>query len=151
MADDGLEIVGLGLYWNELTVGQRFRTINRTITLVDLLEEVSVAPSRFVIGSDYQLVPATPLGCLALIKSVRVDLKGLEALIVGRSNLVGKPVAQLLLAQHCTVTTAHSRTQDLDAGCRRAFIWIAAVGPNPLGRVLPRAGAIPSKSSTIRG
>ena len=80
------------------------------------------------------VVPATPLGCLTLIKSVREDLKGLEAVIVGRSNLVGKPVAQLLLREHCTVTTAHSRTQDLDAVCRRADILIAAVGQTEMIR-----------------
>jgi methylenetetrahydrofolate dehydrogenase (NADP+)/methenyltetrahydrofolate cyclohydrolase len=74
------------------------------------------------------VVPATPLGCLALIKSVTKDLKGLEAVVVGRSNLVGKPIAQLLLREHCTVTMAHSRTQELDSVCRRGDILIAAVG-----------------------
>ena len=74
------------------------------------------------------LVPCTPLGCVILAKSVKKDLTGLEAVIVGRSNIVGKPVAQLLLAENCTVTIAHSRTRDLAAVCRRADLLVAAVG-----------------------
>ncbi|HEV2606077.1 MAG TPA: bifunctional methylenetetrahydrofolate dehydrogenase/methenyltetrahydrofolate cyclohydrolase FolD [Microvirga sp.] len=74
------------------------------------------------------LVPCTPLGSVMLIRSVRPDLAGLEAVVVGRSNLVGKPIAQLLLAENCTVTMAHSRTRDLPAVCRRADILVAAVG-----------------------
>ncbi len=73
-------------------------------------------------------VPCTPLGSLMLLKSVRADLAGLEAVVVGRSNIVGKPMAQLLLAESCTVTIAHSRTKDLPALCRRADILVAAVG-----------------------
>jgi methylenetetrahydrofolate dehydrogenase (NADP+) / methenyltetrahydrofolate cyclohydrolase len=74
------------------------------------------------------LVPCTPLGCLMLIRSVRRDLAGLEAVVVGRSNIVGKPVAQLLLAESCTVTVAHSKTRDLAQVCGRADILVAAVG-----------------------
>lgn len=74
------------------------------------------------------IVPCTPLGSLMLVKSVRQDLTGLEAVIIGRSNLFGKPMAQLLLQENCTVTIAHSRTADLPAVCRRADILIAAVG-----------------------
>ncbi|EJW13579.1 Methylenetetrahydrofolate dehydrogenase [Rhodovulum sp. PH10] len=74
------------------------------------------------------LVPCTPLGCLHLTKSVHSSLAGLEAVVVGRSNLVGKPVAQLLLAENATVTLAHSKTRDLPAVCRRADILVAAVG-----------------------
>ena len=74
------------------------------------------------------LVPCTPAGALMLIKSVREDLAGLEAAVVGRSNIVGKPMAQLLLAESCTVTVAHSRTRDLPAVCRRADILVVAVG-----------------------
>ena len=74
------------------------------------------------------LVPCTPLGSLMLIKAVRADLAGLHAVVVGRSNIVGKPMAQLLLAESCTVTVAHSKTQDLPAVCRRADILVAAVG-----------------------
>ncbi len=75
------------------------------------------------------LVPCTPQGCLQLITHhLGADLKGLNALVIGRSILVGKPVAQLLLAEHCTVTIAHSRTKDLAAHCREADILVAAVG-----------------------
>ena len=74
------------------------------------------------------LVSCTPLGCLLLIRSVRPDLAGLDAVVVGRSNIVGKPLAQLLLAESCTVTMAHSRTRDLPGLCRRADILVAATG-----------------------
>ncbi len=74
------------------------------------------------------LVPCTPLGSLKLLQSVKPDLAGLEAVVVGRSNIVGKPMAQLLLAQSCTVTVAHSKSHDLPAICRRADILVAAVG-----------------------
>jgi methylenetetrahydrofolate dehydrogenase (NADP+) / methenyltetrahydrofolate cyclohydrolase len=74
------------------------------------------------------LVSCTPLGCLLLIQSVRRDLAGLNAVVVGRSNIVGKPMAQLLIAQSCTVTVAHSRTRDLADVCRSADILVAAVG-----------------------
>ena len=74
------------------------------------------------------LVPCTPLGCLMLAKNLLGDLSGKEAVVIGRSVLVGKPVAQLLIAENCTVTIAHSRTKDLPAVVRRADIVIAAVG-----------------------
>ena len=74
------------------------------------------------------LVPCTPRGCLMMLKDRLGDLKGLRALVLGRSNIVGKPMAQLLLAEHCTVTIAHSRTRDLAGECRRADIVVAAVG-----------------------
>ena len=74
------------------------------------------------------LVPCTPLGSLMLLKNQLGDLTGLNAVIVGRSNLVGKPMAQLLLGESCTVTIAHSRTRDLPALCRTADILVAAVG-----------------------
>jgi methylenetetrahydrofolate dehydrogenase (NADP+)/methenyltetrahydrofolate cyclohydrolase len=74
------------------------------------------------------LVSCTPLGCLLLAQSVRRDLAGLDAVVVGRSNIVGKPMAQLLIAQSCTVTVAHSKTRDLPAVCRKADILVAAVG-----------------------
>jgi methylenetetrahydrofolate dehydrogenase (NADP+)/methenyltetrahydrofolate cyclohydrolase len=74
------------------------------------------------------LVPCTPLGCMRLLQLAAPDLKGARAVVVGRSNIVGKPVAQLLLAQHATVTIAHSRTKDLEAVCREADILVAAVG-----------------------
>ena len=74
------------------------------------------------------LVSCTPLGCLLLAQSVRRDLAGLNAVVVGRSNIVGKPMAQLLIAQSCTVTVAHSKTRDLPEVCRGADILVAAVG-----------------------
>lgn len=74
------------------------------------------------------LVPCTPLGCVLLAKSVSPNLRGLEAVVVGRSNIVGKPVAQLLLAEDCTVTIAHSRTRNLPDVVRRADLVVAAVG-----------------------
>ena len=80
------------------------------------------------------LVPCTPLGCIMLAKSVRADLSGMEAVVIGRSNIVGKPVAQLLLAENCTVTIAHSRSHDLPAIARRADLLVAAVGRPELVR-----------------
>ena len=74
------------------------------------------------------LVPCTPLGSVMLLKAALGDLSGLNAVIVGRSNIVGKPMAQLLLAENCTVTVAHSRSRDLPALCRTADILVAAVG-----------------------
>lgn len=74
------------------------------------------------------LVPCTPMGCILLAKTVRETLAGLEAVVIGRSNIVGKPVAQLLLAENATVTIAHSKTNDLPAVCRRADLLIAAIG-----------------------
>ena len=88
---------------------------------------------RLAVGEE-GLVPCTPLGCLMLLKDRLGDLSGLEAVVVGRSNIVGKPMARLLLAENCTVTVAHSRTRDLPEVVRRADILVAAVG---------RAGMIP--------
>ena len=73
-------------------------------------------------------VPCTPYGCLLLLRDVHPQLAGLEAVVVGRSNIVGKPMAQLLTQESCTVTVAHSRTRDLPAHVRRADIVVAAVG-----------------------
>jgi methylenetetrahydrofolate dehydrogenase (NADP+) / methenyltetrahydrofolate cyclohydrolase len=73
-------------------------------------------------------VPCTPMGCHTLIKSVRPDLAGLEAVVIGRSNIVGKPMAQILIRESCTVTVAHSKTRALPDVVRRADIVIAAVG-----------------------
>lgn len=74
------------------------------------------------------MVPCTPLGCIMMLRAELGDLTGLNAVVVGRSNIVGKPMAQLLLAESCTVTIAHSRTRDLPALCRTADIVVAAVG-----------------------
>jgi len=82
---------------------------------------------RLAVGEP-GLVPCTPLGCLMLLKDRIGDLSGLEAVVVGRSNIVGKPMAQLLLKENCTVTVAHSRTRDLPDVVRRADILVAAAG-----------------------
>ena len=74
------------------------------------------------------MVPCTPLGCLMMLRDHHGKLAGLEAVVVGRSNIVGKPMAQLLLGDSCTVTIAHSRTRNLAEVCRRADILVAAVG-----------------------
>ena len=74
------------------------------------------------------LVPCTPLGCVLLAKTVHDSLTGQEAVVIGRSNIVGKPVAQLLLAENATVTVAHSKTRELAAVCRRADLLVAAIG-----------------------
>lgn len=81
-----------------------------------------------LLADEKGLVPCTPLGSMMLLKQARRDLEGLEAVVIGRSNLVGKPLALLLLQQNITVTTAHSRTRDLPALCRRADILVAAIG-----------------------
>ncbi|MBM3565249.1 MAG: bifunctional methylenetetrahydrofolate dehydrogenase/methenyltetrahydrofolate cyclohydrolase FolD [Alphaproteobacteria bacterium] len=83
---------------------------------------------RLSTGAGEALVPCTPLGCLMLLKDTLGDLAGKRAVIVGRSNIVGKPMAQLLIAESCTVTVAHSKTRDLPEECRRADILVAAVG-----------------------
>jgi methylenetetrahydrofolate dehydrogenase (NADP+)/methenyltetrahydrofolate cyclohydrolase len=74
------------------------------------------------------LVPCTPLGCIMLAKTVHPSLAGLEAVVIGRSNIVGKPLAQLLLTENATVTVAHSKTRDLPDVCRRADLLFAAIG-----------------------
>jgi len=74
------------------------------------------------------LVPCTPMGCVILAKTVRETFSGLEAVVIGRSNIVGKPVAQLLLAENATVTISHSKTNDLPTVCRRADLLVAAIG-----------------------
>jgi len=74
------------------------------------------------------VAPCTPAGCLILAKSARESVEGLEAVVIGRSNIVGKPMAQLLLAEHCTVTIAHSRTRNLPETVRRADLVVAATG-----------------------
>ena len=74
------------------------------------------------------LIPCTPYGCLLMLKGLDVNLSGMNAVVVGRSNIVGKPMAQLLLKESCTVTIAHSKTKDLEGVCRNADIVVAAVG-----------------------
>lgn len=88
----------------------------------------TVNAGKLFLGHDDGLVPCTPQGSLLLIKSVEENLSGKNAVVIGRSNLFGKPMAQLLLQENCTVTIAHSRTRDLAAVCKQADILVAAVG-----------------------
>jgi methylenetetrahydrofolate dehydrogenase (NADP+) / methenyltetrahydrofolate cyclohydrolase len=104
---------------------------NKVITRIDPDKDVDgfnpVNAGRLAIGLR-GFVPCTPLGCLKLLRAELGDLAGKDAVVIGRSNIVGKPMALLLLAEHCTVTIAHSRTRDLPDVIRRADIVVAAVG-----------------------
>ena len=104
---------------------------DKVITRIDADKDVDgfhpVNAGRLAIGL-HGFVPCTPLGCLKLIKAERGDIAGLEAVVVGRSNIVGKPMALLLLGDSCTVTIAHSRTADLPAVVALADVVVAAVG-----------------------
>ncbi|MFZ4531938.1 MAG: bifunctional methylenetetrahydrofolate dehydrogenase/methenyltetrahydrofolate cyclohydrolase FolD [Alsobacter sp.] len=104
---------------------------DRVIEAIDPAKDVDgfhpVNAGRLAIGTA-GLVPCTPLGCLMLLRAQLGDLAGLDAVVVGRSAIVGKPMALLLIGASCTVTVAHSRTRDLPAVCRRADILVAAVG-----------------------
>ncbi len=101
------------------------------IEVIDPAKDVDgftpINAGRLAIGED-GMVPCTPLGCLMLLRDRIGDLDGLEAVVIGRSNIVGKPMAQLLLRENVTVTIAHSRTRDLPEVVRRADIVVAAVG-----------------------
>ena len=86
-----------------------------------------ISTGRMVIGRD-TFLPCTPHGCMVLLEETGVELKGKEAVVVGRSNIVGKPVALMLLAEHATVTICHSRTKDLAEVVGRADVLVVAVG-----------------------
>jgi len=104
---------------------------NLVIAAIDPAKDVDgfhpINVGRLWLGQD-ALVPCTPTGCVMLARETLPRLAGLNAVVIGRSNIVGKPVAALLLAQSCTVTIAHSRTADLAGLCRTADILVAAVG-----------------------
>ena len=101
-----------------------------------------VNAGKLAIGQQ-ALVPCTPYGCLLLLQDLLGDLSGLHTVIVGRSNIVGKPLAQLLLGANCTVTIAHSRSRDLPSICRQADILVAAVGrPEMISGDYIKPGAI---------
>ena len=103
----------------------------RTVARIDPAKDVdglSVTNAGLLATGGDALVSCTPLGCLMLLRDRLGDLTGREAVVIGRSNLFGKPMAQLLLRENCTVTIAHSRTRDLPGVCRRADILVAAVG-----------------------
>jgi methylenetetrahydrofolate dehydrogenase (NADP+)/methenyltetrahydrofolate cyclohydrolase len=104
---------------------------NQVITAIDPDKDVDgfhpINAGRLAIGLP-GFIPCTPVGCLKLLKAELGDLSGKDAVVLGRSNIVGKPMAMLLLAEHCTVTIAHSRTRDLPEVVRKADIVVAAVG-----------------------
>jgi methylenetetrahydrofolate dehydrogenase (NADP+)/methenyltetrahydrofolate cyclohydrolase len=110
---------------------------HKVIAAIDPAKDVDgfhpINAGRLSIGLP-ALTPCTPLGCVILAKSALVSLGGLEAVVVGRSNIVGKPLAQLLLRENATVTVAHSRTWDLPAVCRRADLLCVAAGQAELVR-----------------
>ena len=104
------------------------------MAILDAIDPMKDVDGFHVINTGRQavglpaMVPCTPLGCIMMLKDTLGELSGLNAVVVGRSNIVGKPMASLLLAESCTVTIAHSRTKDLPAVCRQADILVAAVG-----------------------
>ena len=103
----------------------------KVIEMIDPLKDVDGFHPTNVgnLSSGYQsMIPCIPLGCYLLIKNIESDLDGKKAVIIGRSNLNGKPMAQLLLKENCTVTITHSKTKDLKAECLAADIVVAAVG-----------------------
>jgi methylenetetrahydrofolate dehydrogenase (NADP+) / methenyltetrahydrofolate cyclohydrolase len=104
---------------------------NKVINTIDPSKDVDgfhIINAGLLATGQEALVACTPVGCVMLAKDRLGDLTGVNAVVVGRSNIVGKPVAQLLLKENCTVTIAHSRTKDLPGLCRRADLLIAAVG-----------------------
>ncbi len=118
----------------------------RVIACIDPDKDVDgltvTSAGRLATGAE-GLVPCTPLGCMILLRDAVGELRGRTALVLGRSNLMGKPMAQLLLAADCTVTVAHSRSKDLPALCRAADILVAAVGrPEMVRRDWIKPGAV---------
>ena len=119
--------------------------VSQVVGAINLLKDVDgLTPTNaglLVQGRD-ALVPATPLGVMELLREVGTELEGAEAVVVGRSDLVGKPLASLLLAENATVTICHSRTRDLADACRRANVLIVAVGrPRLVTGTMVRPGA----------
>lgn len=117
------------------------------IQMIDPSKDVDgltfINQGKLVSGDDTGLVPCTPQGSLMLIKSVEKELSGKHAVVIGRSLLFGKPMAQLLLSENCTVTMAHSKTHDLPELCRSADILVAAVGrPEMVGGDWVKHGAV---------
>jgi methylenetetrahydrofolate dehydrogenase (NADP+) / methenyltetrahydrofolate cyclohydrolase len=112
---------------------------------IDPLKDVDgLTPTNagLLVQGNPALVPATPAGVIELLKASDTELEGAEAVIVGRSDLVGRPLASLLLAENATVTVCHSRTRDLAGTCRRADVLVAAVGrPALIGAEMVKAGA----------
>ena len=105
------------------------KVVLNKITELNKNEKVSAILVQLPLPTGYDsTIPCTPLGCYLLIKDTEKNLNGKHAVIIGRSNLNGKPMTQLLLKENCTVTITHSKTKDLKAECKRADIIVAAVG-----------------------
>jgi methylenetetrahydrofolate dehydrogenase (NADP+)/methenyltetrahydrofolate cyclohydrolase len=119
---------------------------NKVIDAIDYKKDVDgfhpLNIAYMHMGRD-AIYPATPSGIITMLKSKNIELKGKDAIVIGRSNIVGKPVAMLLLKEHATVTIAHSRTVDLAGKCKNADIIIAAVGkPNMVTKDMVKPGAV---------
>lgn len=119
---------------------------NRVIDAIDLAKDVDgfhpLNTAYMFMGRD-AVLPATPKGIMTMLHSKDIEIKGKDALVIGRSNIVGKPIAMLLMKEHATVTIAHSRTVNLPEKCKRADIIIAAVGkPNMVTEDMVKDGAV---------
>jgi len=128
------------------------KTINEEVVLNSILPEkdadgfhplnvgkLSICPKN----DENLMIPCTPYGCLLLLKELDIKLVGKNAVVIGRSNIVGKPMAQLLLKESCTVTTVHSKTVDIESICKKADILIAAIGkPEFVNKDWVKEGAI---------
>ena len=128
------------------------KTINEEVVLNSILPEkdadgfhplnvgkLSISPNN----DENLMIPCTPYGCLLLLKELDIKLVGKNAVVIGRSNIVGKPMAQLLLKESCTVTTVHSKTVDIESICKKADILIAAIGkPEFVNKDWVKEGAI---------
>ena len=101
--------------------------------------KLSISPKN----DENLMIPCTPYGCLLLLRELDIELAGKNAVVIGRSNIVGKPMAQLLLKESCTVTTVHSKTQNIENICKKADILIAAIGkPEFVNKEWVKEGAI---------
>lgn len=119
------------------------KTVIDAIALEKDVDGFSPANVGNLVIGDKCFYPCTPHGCMVLLEKAGIDPKGKKAVVVGRSNIVGKPVAMMLLARHATVTICHSRTRDLAAECRQADILIAAVGkPEMITGDMIKEGAV---------
>ncbi len=128
------------------------KTINEEVVLNSILPEkdadgfhplnvgkLSISPNN----DENLMIPCTPYACLLLLKELDINLVGKNAVVIGRSNIVGKPMAQLLLKESCTVTTVHSKTVDIESICKKADILIAAIGkPEFVNKDWVKEGAI---------
>jgi methylenetetrahydrofolate dehydrogenase (NADP+) / methenyltetrahydrofolate cyclohydrolase len=127
---------------------------NKVINRINILKDVDgfhpVNVGKMLIGEDC-LLPCTPVGVIELIKSTQTEIKGKNVVVVGRSNIVGKPVAQLLLRENATVTICHSKTNDLKSFTNKADILVVAMGrPNTITKEMVKEGAIVIDVGTTR-